>query len=86
MRDHRLGMLIEALAQTWRRRHLGRTERRLEELILAPVLDGVEVTFARAQQPDTARDAIGVCDAVTQRNLAEAFGEHRVLQCTSDKR
>ena len=84
--DHRLGVLIEALAQARRRRHLGQAERRLEELIRTPVLDGVEIALARAQQPDVALDAIGVRDAVPQRNPIEALGQARPAERASDQR
>ena len=60
-------MLVEALAQARSGRHLAEPQRRLEEGVLAAVLDGVEA--------DVALDAIGMCDAMAKRDLAEIAGE-----------
>jgi hypothetical protein len=84
--DHRLGVLVEALAQARCRWHLGQAERRLEELIRAPALDGVEIALAGAQQPDVALHAIGVRDPVPQRDPIEALGQARLAERASDQR
>ena len=57
VRDHRFGVLVETLAQARRRRRLGDAERRLEELILAAVLDRIEVVLAggRVEERRSAR-------------------------------
>ena len=68
-------MLVETLAQARRGRHLGDVEHFLEKGIVTPAFDRIEIALARRKQRDVADDAIGMRDAVTQRDRIEIPGE-----------
>ena len=83
--DHGARVLVEALAQARRRRHLPDAERTLEERIPAFVLDGIEIALGRAQQSDVALHAISVGDAMAQRDRLEVAVKARVPKRPTDQ-
>jgi len=82
--DHRVGGLVETLAQARCRGHSGDAECGCKERVVAPVLDGIEIALARAQQPDVALHTIGVRNAVAQRDRSEVEAEPREAERSSD--
>jgi len=84
--DHGLGVLVKALPEARRRRHPLDAKCGNEESVVALVLDGVEIAFSRAQEADVALDAVGVRDAVAQRDLAKLPVEARHRKRAPDQR
>ena len=86
VRNHRVGVLVEALAKARCGRHLGDAEGGLEERVLAPVLDGIEIALAGADDADIADDAVGMRDAVAQRDVVVEVGaEPREAERAADE-
>ena len=84
-RKHRARMLVETLAQARLRRHGLDTQGRREKRVVSPVLDRREITFSRAQQADIARHAVGVRDAVAQRDRRQVRRKPRHAERAADQ-
>ena len=54
--------------------------------IVTPAFDRIEIALARRKQRDVADEAVGVCDAVAQRDRGEVTGEAGAGDCPADER
>ena len=58
----------------------------LKKVILAAGLDGVEIAFCRAEKTDVTLEAIGMGDAMAQRDRGKVLIKARFLKRTADER
>ena len=69
------GLLIEALAQSGRRRHPSNPQCMAEENVIADSLRGFEVILALAQEAQVGTHQVDVGDAMAQRHRLQALRE-----------